>query len=138
MAKGWSIYPAAFAGLVAEDVKLRQRTIAIQLLNEIVQRSPVGNPELWAINATAVQYNKAVGEWNESLYADPANLTKTGRLRKKVRVNDSMDRSAPQNLVRHGDDFRSLHLVYHRTWRAGGRGHWLAGAGELGGRPHSR
>ena len=70
MAKGWNIDPAAFAGLVAEDVKLRQRTIAIQLLNEIVQRSPVGNPELWAINATAVQYNKAVGEWNESLYAD--------------------------------------------------------------------
>lgn len=67
MAKGWNIDPAAFAGLVAEDVKLRQRTIAIQLLNEIVQRSPVGNPELWAINATAVQYNKAVGEWNESL-----------------------------------------------------------------------
>ncbi len=91
MAKGWNIDPAAFAGLVAEDVKLRQRTIAIQLLNEIVQRSPVGNPELWAINATAVQYNKAVGEWNESLYADPANLTKTGRLRKKARVNDSMD-----------------------------------------------
>ena len=90
MAKGWNIDPAAFAGLVAEDVKLRQRTIAIQLLNEIVQRSPVGNPELWAINATAVQYNKAVGEWNESLYADPANLTKTGRLRKKVRVNDSI------------------------------------------------
>ena len=84
MAKGWNIDPAAFAGLVEDDVKLRQRTIAIQLLNEIVQRSPVGNPELWAINATAVQYNKAVGEWNESLYADPANLTKTGRLRKNV------------------------------------------------------
>lgn len=83
MAKGWNIDPASFAGLVEDDVRLRQRTIAIQLLNEIVQRSPVGNPELWAINATAVQYNKAVGEWNESLYADPANLTKTGRLRKK-------------------------------------------------------
>ncbi len=59
MAKGWNIDPAAFAGLVAEDVKLRQRTIAIQLLNEIVQRSPVGNPELWAINATAVQVQQS-------------------------------------------------------------------------------
>lgn len=38
MAKGWNIDPSAFAGLVAEDVKLRQRTIAIQLLNEIAQR----------------------------------------------------------------------------------------------------
>lgn len=55
MAKGWSIDPAAFAGLVADDVRLRQRAIATQLLNEIVKRSPVGNPELWAINATAVE-----------------------------------------------------------------------------------
>ena len=109
MAKGWNIDPAAFAGLVAEDVKLRQRTIAIQLLNEIVQRSPVGNPELWAINATAVQYNKAVGEWNESLYADPANLTKTGRLRKKVRVNDSMDIRRPAEY--RAGTFRASHFV---------------------------
>lgn len=109
MAKGWNIDPAAFAGLVAEDVKLRQRTIAIQLLNEIVQRSPVGNPELWAINATAVQYNKAVGEWNESLYADPANLTKTGRLRKKARVNDSMDIRRPAEY--RAGTFRASHFV---------------------------
>ena len=99
MAKGWNIDPAAFSGLVAEDIKLRQRTIAIQLLNEIVQRSPVGNPELWAINATAVQYNKAVGEWNESLYADPANLTKSGRLKRGLRVNDSMDIKKPDGYV---------------------------------------
>lgn len=109
MAKGWSIDPAAFAGLVAEDVKLRQRTIAIQLLNEIIQRSPVGNPELWAINATAAQYNKAVGEWNESLYNDPANLTKTGRLKKNVRVNDSMDIRRPAGY--RAGTFRASHFV---------------------------
>lgn len=109
MAKGWNIDPAAFAGLVEDDVRIRQRTIAIQLLNEIVQRSPVGNPELWAINATAVQYNKAVGEWNESLYADPANLTKTGRLRKKVRVNDSMDIRRPAEY--RAGTFRASHFV---------------------------
>lgn len=109
MAKGWNIDPAAFAGLVEDDVRLRQRTIAIQLLNEIVQRSPVGNPELWAINATAVQYNKAVGEWNESLYADPANLTKTGRLRKKVRVNDGMDIRRPAEY--RAGTFRASHFV---------------------------
>lgn len=50
----------------------------------------------------------------------------------------SPDRSAPQNLVRHGDDLQSLHHVYHWSWRAGGRSHWLAGAGKLGDRPHSR
>lgn len=109
MAKGWSIDPAAFAGLVADDVRLRQRAIATQLLNEIVKRSPVGNPELWAINATAVEYSKAVGEWNESLYDNPDNLTKTGRLRKKVRVNDSMDIKRPADY--RAGTFRASHFV---------------------------
>ena len=109
MAKGWSIDPSSFAGLVADDVKLRQRTIATELLNEIVKRSPVGNPELWAINATAVEYNKAVGEWNESLYDNPDNLTKTGRLRKKVRVNDGMDIKRPADY--RAGTFRASHFV---------------------------
>ncbi|VFT20964.1 Uncharacterised protein [Klebsiella pneumoniae] len=112
MAKGWNIDPSAFAGLVADDVRLRQRTIATELLNEIVKRSPVGNPELWAINATAVEYNKAVGEWNESLYDNPDNLTKTGRLRKKVRVNDSMDIKRPADY--RAGTFRASHFVQYR------------------------
>ena len=59
MAKGWNIDPAAFAGLVEDDVRLRQRTIAIQLLNEIVRAIACRLPGLWAINASAVQYNKS-------------------------------------------------------------------------------
>lgn len=109
MAKGWSLDPAAFADMVAEDVRVKQRVIGIQLLDEIVRNSPVGNPELWAINSTAVQYNQAVSDWNDSLYGNPDNLTKTGRLRKKVRVSDSMDIKRPVD-YRPGM-FRASHFV---------------------------
>ena len=44
---GWSIPPSAFADMVDEEVGKRVRTIALALLNEVIQRSPVGNPDLW-------------------------------------------------------------------------------------------
>lgn len=44
---GWSIPPTAFADMVDEEVSKRVRTIALALLNEVIQRSPVGNPDLW-------------------------------------------------------------------------------------------
>ncbi|UIW10321.1 hypothetical protein [Flyfo siphovirus Tbat2_3] len=109
MAKGWSLDPSAFADMVAEDVRTKQRVIGIQLLDEIVKTSPVGNPETWAINTTAVQYNKAVSDWNDSLYSNPDNLTKTGRLRKKVKLNDGMDIKRPVD-YRPGM-FRASHFV---------------------------
>ena len=71
------------------------RAVGIKILARLVQMSPVGNPELWDINQTAVAYNNAVAEHNQAQMADPTNLTKTGRLRKKARVSDSMDVKAP-------------------------------------------
>ncbi|WP_338658693.1 hypothetical protein [Yersinia intermedia] len=67
----------------------------IKILNRLVTMSPVGNPDLWATNNTAVSYNDAVFEHNEELKKDSANLTKTGRLKKRARVTDSMDVKAP-------------------------------------------
>jgi hypothetical protein len=67
----------------------------IKILNRLVTMSPVGNPELWAINHTAKSYNDAVFEHNEDRKKDSANLTKTGRLKKRARVTDSMDVKAP-------------------------------------------
>ncbi|ENH6196732.1 hypothetical protein ABWC91_003164 [Yersinia enterocolitica] len=67
----------------------------IKILNRLVTMSPVGNPDLWATNNTAVSYNDAVFEHNEELKKDSANLTKTGRLKKRARVTDSMDIKAP-------------------------------------------
>lgn len=67
----------------------------IKILNRLVTMSPVGNPDLWATNNTAVSYNDAFFEHNEELKKDSANLTKTGRLKKRARVTDSMDVKAP-------------------------------------------
>ncbi|WP_368767280.1 hypothetical protein [Enterobacter asburiae] len=71
------------------------RAVGIRILNQLVMMSPVGNPELWGINQTAVSYNQAVYAHNEAQKADPANLTKTGRLKKKARLVDGMDIKAP-------------------------------------------
>ncbi|QKJ16615.1 hypothetical protein [Yersinia kristensenii] len=67
----------------------------IKILNRLVTMSPVGNPDLWATNNTAVSYNDAVFEHNEDMKKDSGNLTKTGRLKKRARVTDSMDIKAP-------------------------------------------
>lgn len=61
--------------------------------------SPVGQPEIWQVNQTASAYNTAVREHNAALRNDPANLTKAGRLRRGLRVNDSMDIKKPEGYV---------------------------------------
>lgn len=71
------------------------RAVGIRILNQLVMMSPVGNPELWGINQTATAYNRAVYDHNEAQRADPSNLTKTGRLKKKARVVDGMDIKVP-------------------------------------------
>ena len=71
------------------------RAVGIRILNQLVMMSPVGNPELWGINQTAASYNQAAYDHNEAQKSDPANLTKTGRLKKKARLVDGMDIKAP-------------------------------------------
>jgi len=80
------------------------RKVGIDMLAKVVDRSPVGNPDLWAVNATASQYNNAVSEWNAALRDDPANLNASGRLRRGLKVNDGMDIKAPEGYV--GGRFR--------------------------------
>lgn len=79
------------------------RATSIKILARLVQMSPVGNPELWAVNQTAVAYNSAVDEHNSLLRQNPGNLTKAGRLRKGLKVNDGMDVKAPPGYT--GGDF---------------------------------
>ncbi len=45
--RGWSTPPSSFAEVVEEELTKRVRVIAMAMLNEIVLRSPVGNPDLW-------------------------------------------------------------------------------------------
>ncbi|WP_404460678.1 HK97 gp10 family phage protein [Providencia rettgeri] len=54
--QSWSIPPSAFAGLVEADVNRKMRVIAIQLLTEIVQRSPVDTGRFRNNNAVSIQH----------------------------------------------------------------------------------
>jgi len=67
------------------------RRTGIKILAQLVEMSPVGQPDIWQVNQTATAYNTAVREHNAALRDDPANLTKSGRLKRGLRVNDSMD-----------------------------------------------
>lgn len=75
------------------------RRTGIKILGRLVDLSPVGQPEIWQVNQTASAYNTAVREHNAALRDDPANLTKAGRLRRGLRVNDSMDIKKPEGYV---------------------------------------
>ena len=79
--------------------------VSIDLLTAVVDRSPVGNPELWASNAVASNYNLEVSNYNAALRDNPENLTKAGRLKKGLKVNDSMEIKAPVGYV--GGRFRA-------------------------------
>lgn len=85
----------AFVSKAKANQEQVARAVGIKILNRLVMMSPVGNPELWEVNRTAVAYNTAVAEHNQIQMQDPANLTKTGRLKKKARVIDGMDIKAP-------------------------------------------
>lgn len=81
---------AEFAAKTKGNAEQVVQKVAVDMLSAVVNRSPVGNPELWAANATATEYNVAVDEENARLRADPANLNKAGRLKKGLKVVDSM------------------------------------------------
>ncbi|EPZ2457895.1 hypothetical protein ACXLRS_003132 [Citrobacter youngae] len=75
------------------------RRTGIKILAQLVEMSPVGQPDIWQVNQTATAYNTAVREHNAALRDDPANLTKSGRLKRGMRVNDSMDIKKPEGYV---------------------------------------
>lgn len=86
----FSLDIAAFVERTQADLETVVKKTTIHLLNEVVNRSPVGNPELWAANAIATEYNNEVARYNAELRNDPANLTRSGRLKRGLAVNDSM------------------------------------------------
>lgn len=93
--KAFTAAITAFVDKAKANQEAVVRSVGIRILNQLVMMSPVGNPELWGINQTAASYNQAVYAHNEAQKADPANLTKTGRLKKKARLVDGMDIKAP-------------------------------------------
>ncbi|EOY8403948.1 hypothetical protein V5K10_000809 [Enterobacter asburiae] len=102
--KAFTAAITAFVDKAKANQEAVVRAVGIRILNQLVMMSPVGNPELWGINQTAASYNQAVYAHNEAQKADPANLTKTGRLKKKARLVDGMDIKAPSGYT--GGRFR--------------------------------
>lgn len=82
-----------------QEIDEAVRRTGIKILGRLVEISPVGQPETWQVNQTASAYNTAVREHNAALRVDPANLTKSGRLKRGLRVNDSMDIKKPEGYV---------------------------------------
>ncbi|PHM46632.1 hypothetical protein [Xenorhabdus miraniensis] len=86
----------AFVNKAKDNIEAASRGLFIKILSRLVIMSPVGNPELWAANKTAREYNQAVHDWNEQQQSDPKNLTsKRRQLKKRARITDSMDIKAP-------------------------------------------
>ncbi|WP_047528628.1 hypothetical protein [Pseudomonas sp. 11/12A] len=88
---GFSIQLQAIVDQTKKDLDLTLREIVIKVGETLIKLSPVGNPELWAENAVAAQYNEEVANHNAALRDNADNLTKAGRLRKGLKVDDSMD-----------------------------------------------
>lgn len=94
----------AFAEQAQQALDATFREIVIEIGSSVIRMSPVGNPELWAQNAIATQYNQAVEDHNTALRSDPANLSKNGRLKPGKKLKDGMDIAAPAGYV--GGRFR--------------------------------
>ena len=75
------------------------RRTGIKILAQLVDMSPIGQPDKWEVNQTAVAYNAAVRDPNAALRNDPANVTKAGYLKRGRAVNDSMDIKKPEGYV---------------------------------------
>ncbi|WP_055134591.1 hypothetical protein [Pseudomonas mediterranea] len=93
------------------------KKVSIDLLAAVVDRSPVGNPELWASNAVAVQYNNEVSRLNAAIRANTENLAKNGRVKPGRLIKDGMDLSTGKNYV--GGRFRGNWQVSFETAKEG-------------------
>jgi hypothetical protein len=89
----------AFVEKAKGNVEQVIQKTSIDLLTAVVDRSPVGNPELWAINATATQYNAEVERLNAEMRNDPSNLSKNGRMKPGRLIRDGMDLVAGKEYV---------------------------------------
>ena len=82
-----------------QEIDEAVRRTGIKILGRLVEMSPVGQPETWQVNQTASAYNTAVREHYAALGDVPPNLTKSVRLKRGWRLNDSMDIKKPEGYV---------------------------------------
>lgn len=79
--RGWSSPPSSFKLEIDDAVSTRQRVIAMAMMQEIVYKSPVGNPSIWKANLERKASNIAAADAYDALAATLGNkkLTKKER-----------------------------------------------------------
>ena len=112
---GWSHRLTDFADQIDEDVTQHAQSIALAMLSEVIQRSPVGNPDLWKANTELRAQNTALADAYDA-NVDARNATNTGKKKfKKLTQRERKEnffvdaKAAGQGYV--GGRFRGSHTV---------------------------
>lgn len=112
---GWSHSLRDFADQIDEDVTQHVQSIALAMLSEVIQRSPVGNPDLWKANTELRAQNTALADAYDA-NVDARNATNTGKKKfKKLTQRERKEnffvdaKAAGQGYI--GGRFRGSHTV---------------------------
>jgi len=112
---GWSHSLTEFADQIDKDVTQHVRVIAMAMLTEVVNRSPVGNPDLWKANTELRAQNTALADAYDA-NVDARNATNTGKKQfKKLTQRERKEnffvdaKAAGKGYI--GGTFRGSHIV---------------------------
>ena len=112
---GWSHSLTEFADQAGEDITQMARAIGIAMLTEVVNRSPVGNPDLWEANKALRSKNTALADAYDA-NVDVRNASNTGRKKfKKLTQRERKEnffvdaKAAGKGYI--GGTFRGSHMV---------------------------
>jgi hypothetical protein len=112
---GWSHSLTDFADQAGEDITQMARVIAIAMLTEVVNRSPVGNPDLWKANIALKSKNVSLADAYDA-NVDVRNASNTGRKKfKKLTQRERKEnffvdaKAAGKGYI--GGTFRGSHMV---------------------------
>lgn len=112
---GWSHSLTDFADQAGEDITQMARVIATAMLTEVVNRSPVGNPDLWQANVALRTKNVALADAYDA-NVDARNAARTGgrafkKLTKREREENYFVKAQAAGKGYIGGTFRGSHLV---------------------------
>lgn len=111
---GWSTSLTEFVDQAEADISQMARVIAQKMLEEVVLKSPVGNPGLWQANIKLTARNVALADAYDA-NVDARNASNPGKKFKKLTQRERKEnffvdaKAAGQGYV--GGRFRGSHIV---------------------------